>query len=1142
MDNTFFDNDTFEVHKNQTEFDKYGVWVKKPPRSLEENTSLDEKQEESVADTISQDTQVETPQDEISQAPNAEPLEELSPIDEAIISLPEMTTETETNDSVLPKVTETQAEDQTETVLHQDITLDPLPQQEQQQDGEVTKNIQETIASPEKEDVSDPDIFTELPPEFEEEELTYDFENTPTTSFTDAEGLVIQEMQEGNTETAHEASVENTFNSSIDFDDISEISLDDFMDEPETEKNDIQDAPVIDMDLSFDENYTESNEDAQEEKEDEPEIPEEDGVTVTADNFDEMFDNLVDESSETAIPESVREENTIFDNNQDTDIQDFDKFLEDFSDNSVGIPTEEHSSAPVQKDYSMEVTFDDETGDSVEETSFISSTKEEEEVVPLDQNSDQEKTEVFKVPTLEGIETSEYTEKDRSGADDFDIDKVLSEVEDVTTGNISGLMSVTETGNLNDTEPQAPNDVTETYQNEAEEMENSKAQEQIKLLTEEIAELRREFSALKTEFEALKNKASAINQSPVSETSDGSGGFFDDGADDDNTIALSGDELTNILNTADFTEEHTEDHISEDFDEDETVNELESPSQLPEEIEIPKNGDDADENKSEEISVNQDLNFQQETEETFVDGVTEQDFEEPFVPPFEEEELPSTDDELREVMEEAYPDKEGVVSEDITEPLDFEDQESEELDDMFQTPQWNTEVAEEDGTLSSFFNENNGFMISEEPVFQETVEEKTEEDFTVPTPVTELAEESVLEAVQEDTQKPVEEDVLEAEEAEPVEDVFQTDQWSTLEETIPEVEAITEDSIETVTEEPAVEIVQEEPMVTETEDPLEALIPEMEETAEKPIEEEFIPPTPLSELAEESVLEAVQEDTQKSVEEEDLETEEAEPVEDVFQTDQWTTLEAPMAQEGFIAKSEPVAEEIVKEDAEEDFVIPVQSSEFADEPASREMQEYDEEVISSEENTVSKSDEEVGAAEEKTEESLFEEPHEDAREPSEEELTGIVEAEPVETISSADQWTAEVSSGTETEASAENEEVDRSFVIEETPDIITEEETEHLQELEEEPVEPVLAESYGFETPDVKEDVLSENESVPQSEEVAVENQISEIPQDLKQDIKSVLVYMDQLLDSLPEEKIAEFARSEHFELYKKLFNELGLS
>lgn len=1140
MDNTIFDNDTFEVHKNQTEFDKYGVWVKKPPRSLEENTSLDEKQEKTVADAISQDTQVETPQDKISQTPNAEPLEELSPIDEDTISLPEMTTETETNDSVLPSITETQAEDQTETVLQQeDITLNPLPQQEQQRDSEITTNIQETMASPGKEDVSDADIFAELPPEFEEEELTYDFENTPTTSFTDAEGLVIQEMQDVNTETAHKASAENTLNSSIDFDDISEISLDDFMDEPETEKNDIQDAPVIDMELSFDESYTESNEDAPEEREDVPEIPEEDGITVTADNFDEMFDNLVDESSETAIPEDVREENTIFDNNQDSDIQDFNKFLEDFSDNSVDIPTEEHFSAPVQKDYSMEVTFDDETGDSVEEASFISSTKEEEEVVPLDQDSDQEKTEVFKDPTLEGIETSEYTEKDHSGADDFDIDKVLSEVEDVTTGNVSGLMSVTETGNLNDTNPQVPNDVTETYPNEAEEMENSKAQEQIKLLTEEIAELRREFSALKTEVEALKNKASTVNQSPVSETSDGSGGFFDDGADDDNTIALSGDELTNILNTADFTEEHTEDHISENFDEAETVDELESPSQLPEEIEIPKNGDDADENKSEEISVNQDINFQQETEETFGEGVTEQDFEEPFVPPFEEEELPSTDDELREVMEEAYPDKEGVISEDITEPLDFEDQESEELDDMFQTPQWNTEVAEEDGTLSSFFNEDNGFMVSEKPVFQEAVEEKTEEDFTDPTPVTELAEEPVLEEVQEDTRKSVEEDVLETEEAAPVEDVFQTDQWSTLEETVPEVEAITEDSIETVTEELAVEIVPEEPM--ETEEPLEAIVPEMEENTEGSTEEDFIPPTPLPEFTEEPVLGETQGAAQKSVEEEFLETEEAEPVEDVFQTDQWSSLEAPMAEEEFIAESEPATEEIVKENAEEDFVPPIESSESADEPAFREMQEYDEEVISSEENIVSKSEEEVGAAEEKTQELLFEETHEDAREPSEEELTGIEEVEPVEAISSTDRWTAEALSGTETEASTGNEEVDRSFVIEEDPDIITEEETEHLQELEEEPVEPTLTESFGFETPDVKVDALSENESVPQTEEVA-ENQIPEIPQDLKQDIKSVLVYMDQLLDSLPEEKIAEFARSEHFELYKKLFNELGLS
>jgi hypothetical protein len=34
---------------------------------------------------------------------------------------------------------------------------------------------------------------------------------------------------------------------------------------------------------------------------------------------------------------------------------------------------------------------------------------------------------------------------------------------------------------------------------------------------------------------------------------------------------------------------------------------------------------------------------------------------------------------------------------------------------------------------------------------------------------------------------------------------------------------------------------------------------------------------------------------------------------------------------------------------------------------------------------------------------------------------------------------------------------------------------------------------------------------------------------------------MDQLLASLPEEKIDEFANSKYFDSYKKLFNELGL-
>jgi len=65
------------------------------------------------------------------------------------------------------------------------------------------------------------------------------------------------------------------------------------------------------------------------------------------------------------------------------------------------------------------------------------------------------------------------------------------------------------------------------------------------------------------------------------------------------------------------------------------------------------------------------------------------------------------------------------------------------------------------------------------------------------------------------------------------------------------------------------------------------------------------------------------------------------------------------------------------------------------------------------------------------------------------------------------------------------------------------------------------------------------NEQEEEEEEAPVQ---SSIPDNLQKEIKSVLSYMDQLLENLPEEKIAEFAQSEQFETYKKLFKELGLN
>ena len=68
------------------------------------------------------------------------------------------------------------------------------------------------------------------------------------------------------------------------------------------------------------------------------------------------------------------------------------------------------------------------------------------------------------------------------------------------------------------------------------------------------------------------------------------------------------------------------------------------------------------------------------------------------------------------------------------------------------------------------------------------------------------------------------------------------------------------------------------------------------------------------------------------------------------------------------------------------------------------------------------------------------------------------------------------------------------------------------------------------------------NPAPAEEEEEAAAPVQSTIPNNLQKEIKSVLSYMDQLLENLPEEKIAEFAQSEQFETYKKLFKELGLN
>ncbi|RKX74088.1 MAG: hypothetical protein DRP49_06485, partial [Spirochaetes bacterium] len=85
-------------------------------------------------------------------------------------------------------------------------------------------------------------------------------------------------------------------------------------------------------------------------------------------------------------------------------------------------------------------------------------------------------------------------------------------------------------------------------------------------------------------------------------------------------------------------------------------------------------------------------------------------------------------------------------------------------------------------------------------------------------------------------------------------------------------------------------------------------------------------------------------------------------------------------------------------------------------------------------------------------------------------------------------------------------------------------------------------------TEEAEEEEIADLEETPEStaaglrEKTKAALELSSLPGDLKEEIKEVLKYMDQLLESLPDEKIQEFARSEHFEVYKKIFEELGIN
>ena len=171
-----------------------------------------------------------------------------------------------------------------------------------------------------------------------------------------------------------------------------------------------------------------------------------------------------------------------------------------------------------------------------------------------------------------------------------------------------------------------------------------------------------------------------------------------------------------------------------------------------------------------------------------------------------------------------------------------------------------------------------------------------------------------------------------------------------------------------------------------------------------------------------------------------------------------------------------------------------------------------EEPATDEENTEDSEFEEP-VVEENEEESQIEEPVEETAEIIEEEDEEAEQNEPTEDVFNSPQWDNEVPTVENVIAETEEEIEEVSEPVEEESNEVVE--TEIEQTIEEEPeVEDVTEE-------DVTEQQISQPEvSEAKTEVVSPTPSAQGATAKIQDDIKSVLVYMDQLLENLPEDKI----------------------
>ena len=795
---------------------------------------------------------------------------------------------------------------------------------------------------------------------------------------------------------------------------------------------------------------------------------------------------------------------------------DLDAFMDDGFSSSSGSSSKKEDDVQNDDALDINVNFTDNTQDEIPVREIT-----EEDELPSEEYSETEAEESI---TTQEVST-DFGESEDVDLSDFGIDSDAEETpvtDNVKQGKKSEVvdydLAISE-DDTNDSVAPVVNEVKSTSHETEETQEQAQTvpadstvvnNDLLKQIVNDLSGLKNELNSLKNDFAELKSHNSLDPSAPKSaggEYSDSNKentGFFQSD-DSDETIALSGDELSNIVNSSDIYEDD-KDSQEKTVTEEPVVEDSVEP--VDEELSINETALDFQEeqNKTQETSLPPDEENAIFESEDFVNEETSEN-QETSLPSDEENAILESEDSLKNEMDFNDENPFGSVNEsiEIPEEVDSQSDLSIDIDDTsLEEPDLNQIDEEESEDISIPKVQD----FSPDDMF---VESSSNEDFiqSVSASSSEETEDSTL---LETTETSSEQNEISSDEVIEIPEISNADDTILSDET-------KEENAEEISEE-----VNEEP-VLESENEI------SEETIENENDDIF------ETSGDSNNYESFNENIFDSTENAEEPLNDSEPVLPEQSDDEFKPLDSVVKE---------AEKDIFEEDSSDGYISEIMSEEPSiQESLSDENVDYlsknDEDITQEQDSFVSEEDSGTLTLDE------LEDVSQGISETEETEYLDDSSSDKTETEDIFEENLSQVQDETKEVVDAQ-EEKENPEILEQIQDEIptVASITEGLTEPEENVFEKTFGEESGsdFTTPESSvsiEDAIEienpEDNSLTQIEET----NDNELSKDIKNDVKSVLLYMDKLLESLPDEKIREFAASEQFETYKKLFDELGL-